>query len=136
MYAPQEAPCQPPSRRRRCRRRRFCCRHHFPAKTKTAGMNTTAFVLNHSKEYTGALLACWAEFLVEALLLPELKQQPGVVIAGAVLVLVGHWFRVGAMWTAGSNFNHEIMQRVRRERERQSERDKERDKERTCTDLG
>eukprot|EP00752_Nemacystus_decipiens_P005538 g5010.t1 len=70
-----------------------------------------SFVLNHSEEYTGALLVCWAEFLVEALLLPELKQQPGVVVAGVVLVLVGHWFRVGAMWTAGSNFNHEIMQR-------------------------
>lgn len=75
--------------------------------------NQSAFLLNHSKEYTVALLACWTEFSVEALLLPELKRQPEVVVAGAVLALVGHWFRVGAMWTAGSNFNHEIMQRVR-----------------------
>lgn len=72
-----------------------------------------AFVLNHSKEYTGALLASWAEFGLEAFLLPELKRQPAVVAAGVALALVGHWFRVGAMWTAGSNFNHEIMQRVR-----------------------
>lgn len=32
---------------------------------------------------------------------------------GAFLVLIGHYFRIGAMWTAGSNFNHEIMYRVR-----------------------
>ncbi|CAN0535280.1 unnamed protein product, partial [Ectocarpus sp. 8 AP-2014] len=36
---------------------------------------------------------------------------PAVVAAGVALALIGHWFRVGAMWTAGSNFNHEIMQR-------------------------
>lgn len=71
-----------------------------------------AFVLNHSKEYTGALLASWMEFWLEAILMPESKRNPTIVVVGALLVLVGHWFRVGAMWTAGSNFNHEIMQRV------------------------
>ncbi|CAM9885043.1 unnamed protein product, partial [Ectocarpus sp. 13 AM-2016] len=70
-----------------------------------------SFVLNHSKEYTGALLASWAEFGLEAFLLPDLKRQPAVVAAGVALALIGHCFRVGAMWTAGSNFNHEIMQR-------------------------
>lgn len=74
-------------------------------------------MLNHSKEYTGALLASWAEFGLEAFLLPELKRQPAVVAAGVALALIGHSFRVGAMWTAGSNFNHEIMQRVRRRSE-------------------
>lgn len=69
-------------------------------------------MLNHSKEYTGALLASWTEFWLEAILLPESKRHSTVVVVGALLVLVGHWFRVGAMWTAGSNFNHEIMQRV------------------------
>eukprot|EP00904_Undaria_pinnatifida_P000818 jgi/Undpi1/10737/HiC_scaffold_29.g13185.m1 len=70
-----------------------------------------SFVLNHSKEYTGALLASWAEFWLEAYFWSDVKRQPHVVAAGAFLALVGHWFRVGAMWTAGSNFNHEIMQR-------------------------
>lgn len=69
-------------------------------------------MLNHSKEYTGALLASWVEFWLEAFLFPDLKRQPAVVLVGVFLALVGHWFRVGAMWTAGSNFNHEIMRRV------------------------
>ncbi|CAM9221092.1 unnamed protein product, partial [Sphacelaria rigidula] len=72
-----------------------------------------SFVLNHSKEYTAALLASWFEFCLEAYLFPVSKTQPAVVAAGALLVVMGHFFRVGAMWTAGSNFNHEIMQRVR-----------------------
>lgn len=72
----------------------------------------TAFVLNHSKEYTAALLTSWFEFWLEASLLPVVKRQPVVVAAGAFLAVMGHFFRVGAMWTAGSNFNHEIMQRV------------------------
>lgn len=70
-------------------------------------------MLNHSREYTGALLLSWLEFFLEAFFLPIVKRQPAVVATGAFLALLGHWFRVGAMWTAGSNFNHEIMQRVR-----------------------
>lgn len=71
-----------------------------------------AFVLNHSKEYTAALLSSWVEFWLEAALLPFVKRQPVVVAVGAFLAVMGHFFRVGAMCTAGSNFNHEIMQRV------------------------
>lgn len=75
-------------------------------------LSIQAFVLNHSKEYTAALLVSWVEFWLEAFLFPAVKQQPMVIALGACLALLGHYFRVGAMWTAGSNFNHEIMQRV------------------------
>lgn len=49
---------------------------------------------------------------MEAFFFPIVKRQPAVVGVGVFLALVGHFFRIGAMWTAGSNFNHEIMQRV------------------------
>lgn len=71
-----------------------------------------AFVINHSKEYTGALLAAWFEFCLEGLMFPALKRQPWVVLLGVCMVLAGHWYRIGAMCTAGANFNHEIMQEV------------------------
>ncbi|CAM9936028.1 unnamed protein product, partial [Discosporangium mesarthrocarpum] len=70
-----------------------------------------SFVLNHSKEYTSALLACWTEFWFEAFLLPWLKPHPVVVCLGLAITLVGHCFRVAAMWTAGKNFDHQIMEK-------------------------
>ncbi|CAM9933866.1 unnamed protein product [Ascophyllum nodosum] len=70
-----------------------------------------SFVINHSREYTGALLASWVEFWLEAFFLPMLKRRPAIATVGVALVLMGHCFRIGAMWTAGLNFKHEIMLR-------------------------
>jgi len=78
-------------------------------KPDVAGYNS--FVVNHSKAYTIASLACWAEFWLETLLLPPtIKRQSGIMALGLVLVIMGQYFRAAAMWTARSNFNHIIME--------------------------
>ncbi|CAN0391353.1 unnamed protein product, partial [Phaeothamnion confervicola] len=68
-----------------------------------------AFVLNHSTEYTVAVLASWAEFWLEAWLAPGLKQHGRFLLSGLAVVAVGQAVRVCAMWTAGRHFSHQIM---------------------------
>jgi len=98
-----------------------------------------AFIINHSKEYTVAAIASWIEFWVERFTFPGLKLAGFQLGAGGgggdgggeatwwmygacilsglglVLVLVGQACRSGAMWTAGSNFNHVIATKKEKE---------------------
>jgi protein-S-isoprenylcysteine O-methyltransferase len=68
-------------------------------------------MINHSKEYTVAALAAWAEFWLELWFFPDLK------ISGSFTCLLGGLFLVGgqacrivAMHTARGHFSHTIME--------------------------
>lgn len=51
----------------------------------------------------------WTEFWVELWLWPGLKTASWLWLAAALLlIVVGHVFRIGAMWTAKHHFTHQI----------------------------
>lgn len=71
-----------------------------------------SYLITHSKAYTIAAVASWAEFWLETLLLtPSITPVTGyfggfVLLVGAVLVIGGQALRSLGMITAGSSFNH------------------------------
>ncbi|KAJ8264888.1 hypothetical protein COCON_G00139870 [Conger conger] len=69
-------------------------------------LSLDSFLLNHSLEYRVAAASSWVEFIVEKLLIPDLKQLRWLSLAGLLMVLFGEGLRKAAMLTAGSNFNH------------------------------
>ncbi|TSM04823.1 Protein-S-isoprenylcysteine O-methyltransferase [Bagarius yarrelli] len=69
-------------------------------------LSLDSFLLNHSVEYTVAAISSWMEFILEKLLVPELKQLNWLSFVGLIMVLCGEGLRKSAMLTAGSNFNH------------------------------
>lgn len=71
-------------------------------------------MINHSKAYTAAALASWAEFWLELLLFPRTKSlhawgglfgQPTLLL-GAALLLAGQACRIVAMHTCKEHFSH------------------------------
>ncbi|CAM9639029.1 unnamed protein product [Chrysoparadoxa australica] len=77
---------------------------------KPESVSYDAFIINHSTMYTAAILAAWAEFWLESWLFPTFKPSwAGIAAVGLVLVVLGQSFRVSAMWTCQSHFNHQIM---------------------------
>ncbi|OQR97341.1 isoprenylcysteine carboxyl methyltransferase [Thraustotheca clavata] len=67
-----------------------------------------SFLLNHSDAYQIALFTSWAEYWVEAYFFPSAKFIQFFMWIGLGLIVMGQLFRVGAMWTAKSNFSHRI----------------------------
>lgn len=78
-------------------------------------VTTDSFLLNHSIEYGLAALASWTEFAVEVFLFPQLKLSLYTRFVGLFLVMFGELFRKLAMYTAGTNFNHYIQERKKRD---------------------
>nr|CAG4643468.1 EOG090X0CFU [Ilyocryptus agilis] len=76
-------------------------------------LSTESFLLNHSKAYFLAALMSWFEYIIELLLLPDLKNIKFLSFIGLVLCLGGEALRKVAMLTAFNNFDHLI--RTRRE---------------------
>eukprot|EP00052_Salpingoeca_macrocollata_P007492 m.60273 g.60273 ORF g.60273 m.60273 type:complete len:271 (-) comp16078_c0_seq2:43-855(-) len=70
-------------------------------------LSFNSFLLNHSREYGIAALAGLLEYSVEVYFFPGLKHGM-ITLLGLGLVVVGELFRLGAMWTARSNFSHVI----------------------------
>jgi hypothetical protein len=68
----------------------------------------SSFLLDHSRAYSIAFLASFAEYWIEFLLFPSLKHHSFFVFIGALICLAGQTFRTGAMLSAGSNFSHQI----------------------------
>ena len=75
----------------------------------------TAFVINHSKEYTAAALASWAEFWLELLLFPRSKTLGAwgglggpTLLLGALLLVTGQACRIVAMHTCREHFSHTV----------------------------
>ncbi|KFM64833.1 Protein-S-isoprenylcysteine O-methyltransferase, partial [Stegodyphus mimosarum] len=86
---------------------------HFSEYLTTAIINPKSlsldsFLLNHSKEYGIAALCSWMEFFVEWYFFPHWKELRWVTAVGLFLCIVGELVRKGAMFTAGTNFNHII----------------------------
>jgi len=81
--------------------------------TNPRNLSLSSYILDHSHEYHGAVVASLLEFTLEWYFIPELK-RPGVMSAlGLLVVLCGESLRKLAMWQASTNFNHYI--RYRRE---------------------
>lgn len=76
---------------------------HHPTST-----SSSAFLLDHSQEYTMALVAALTELAVGSLLVPQLKTLFAFRLVGSGLVLGGMLMRVLAMATAASNFSHTL----------------------------
>lgn len=68
-----------------------------------------SYIINHSKSYTMASLACFIEFSIETYFCGEWKRNPFIVALGVVTVFVGQALRTTAMVTCGANFSHQIM---------------------------
>lgn len=87
------------------------CAFHFAEFVVTAlnqpqDVSYDSYLINHSRAYTVAALASWAEFWLEAALLPGLKGGRAALALGVGLMLSGQALRTLAMCTAGSNFTH------------------------------
>ena len=67
-----------------------------------------SFLLNHSKEYSIAAIASWIEYSVELYLFPSLKSCWFIAVVGILLSVSGEALRKFAMFTAGSNFTHNV----------------------------
>ncbi len=86
---------------------------------------TQAFLLNHSTAYQAAAVFSWAEYGLRAAFAPTLPIPPIVgqigscldsfLTVGLVGVILGDFLRKLAMFTARSNFSHQIV--TERERE-------------------
>jgi protein-S-isoprenylcysteine O-methyltransferase len=68
----------------------------------------SSFLLDHSRDYGIAFLACLTEHCFECLAVPFLKNFTLLTWVGILLCIVGQVFRTGAMISAGSNFTHKI----------------------------
>lgn len=86
---------------------------HFSEYLTTAIINPKSlsldsFLLNHSKEYGFAAMCSWLEFMLERYYCPQTKEMWWISGIGLVLCIGGEIVRKGAMFTAGTNFNHII----------------------------
>ena len=64
--------------------------------------------MNHSFEYIVAMIASCCEFWLEATFAPGIKEWRYITFLGIVGAVIGQYCRTLSMWTAGSNFNHQI----------------------------
>ena len=73
-----------------------------------ASLTLESFLINHSMEYGIAAVASWLEFWIEYYLFPSVKTVHIVFWFGLMLVIFGETLRKVAMFTAGSNFTHQV----------------------------
>jgi len=76
-----------------------------------------SFIVNHSKPYTMAALASWAEYWIELYFFGSKKHSALFIVIGVSLVLAGQAVRTAAMWTCGTHFSHQIMEQKRDDHE-------------------
>ena len=92
-----------------------CCFHYNTLSFDSNYLTITfkGFLLNHSKSYVIALTISFLEFFVLEYYIKIQEILPWIirslcVIIGLSMLLLGHYFRIGAEFTAGINFNHRI----------------------------
>lgn len=76
--------------------------------TNPGTLSVRSYVLDNGWEYKVAAIACWFEYLVEAYFFPGLKTTWLMNLLGFLMCLSGEALRKLAMWTASTNFNHEV----------------------------
>ena len=64
--------------------------------------------MNHSKEYALAAIGSWLEYGIEYYFFPSLKLCWFISIIGVFVSISGEALRKIAMFTAGSNFTHNV----------------------------
>jgi protein-S-isoprenylcysteine O-methyltransferase len=69
------------------------------------------FLINHSSSYVIATSASIFEVLVENYFFHSYKFSLTYILIGLIVTIVGHFFRIGAMFTAKRNFTHIIATR-------------------------
>jgi len=71
-------------------------------------LSFNSFLLNHSPAFYFAWGILWTEYLGESLIWPGMKGNVLFVIIGFLLCFGGQTIRTLAMYTAGTNFHHQI----------------------------
>ena len=66
------------------------------------------YLLNQSKEFVFAIIFSYLEYLIEIYFFPNIKSNKFSLYLGVILMVIGHIFRIGGMFTAKSNFTHLI----------------------------
>jgi len=64
------------------------------------------FLLNHSTQYSIAMLTCLLEYSIEAFFFPSLKTTWFLFLPGLILTFTGQIIRIAALWTLGVSFTH------------------------------
>ena len=87
--------------------------HFFILKTCHLIVNkfNLGFLINQSKEYIIATSVSIVECLVENYFFHSYKFSFTYIGVGLILMIIGHIFRIGAMFTAKRNFSHVIATR-------------------------
>jgi len=90
------------------------CTFHFLEFFSTAiwqpkVLSYDSFIVNHSQNYTIAVIASAVEYWLEDYLFPNMKHNPCAAWVGLTVVLAGQAIRTAAMWTCKENFAHQIM---------------------------
>mmetsp|Transcript_21983 Transcript_21983/g.21703 ORF Transcript_21983/g.21703 Transcript_21983/m.21703 type:complete len:182 (+) Transcript_21983:237-782(+) len=92
----------------------FVLLHHFK------DIKFDSFLINQGKHYTFAMTFSFCEYFYEYMFYPGLKDNSATflfVIIGGILVIIGHFFRASAEFTAKSNFTHHISYRKKQTHE-------------------
>lgn len=90
------------------------CTFHFLEFFSTAlwqpkVLSYDSFIVNHSRNYTIAVVASALEYWTEQFFFPSMKHNSFVAWLGLAVVLSGQAIRTAAMWTCKENFAHQIM---------------------------
>lgn len=67
-----------------------------------------SFLIDQSKEWVIATAISFIEFFIENLIFPYFKQNKFTLILGLLFMLIGHIFRISALYTGKTNFTHQI----------------------------
>ena len=71
-------------------------------------LSLSSFLLDHSREYGIAALASWTEYAIEYYFFPSLKSFWLISVVGIFVCVGGEALRKLAMFTASSNFTHNV----------------------------
>ena len=82
----------------------FVCAFHYKE------LKWDSFLINHSNSYCIAAIVSWVEFYLELTYKPQ-ELVSGALTLGIVGIVIGHFLRIGAMFTAASNFHHIVQEK-------------------------
>ncbi len=71
-------------------------------------LNISHFLLDQSKEWVFSCTFSLLEVLIETYFFGKYKKNKIIFIIGIIMTIIGHFFRISALYTGKSNFTHEI----------------------------
>lgn len=88
----------------------FVCNYHFEDlsfDSKIFVLNLIlGYLINQSKEFGFAIIFSFLEYLIGFYFAPWIKYNFFTFLVGGLFMLMGHFCRIGALFTAKSNFTH------------------------------